>query len=42
MTPRPADQQHIQQYLSTGSGIEVATRELLTLSVLISLGGCEQ
>ncbi len=45
----PADQQHIQRYLSancfgdnyTRSGIDVPTRELLTFSMLVALGGCE-
>jgi len=45
----PADQMHIQRFLSancfgdhyTRSGIDVPTRELLTLSMLVSLGGCE-
>jgi 4-carboxymuconolactone decarboxylase len=45
----PADQMHIQRFLSancfgdhyTRTGIDVATRELLTLSMLVSLGGCE-
>ncbi|HTX79188.1 MAG TPA: carboxymuconolactone decarboxylase family protein [Longilinea sp.] len=45
----PADQIHIQKYLSancfgdylTRTGIEVQTRELLTFSMLLSLGGCE-
>ncbi len=45
----PADQQHIQRYLSancfgdhlTRSGIDVPTRELLTFSMLVSLGGCD-
>jgi 4-carboxymuconolactone decarboxylase len=45
----PADQQHIQRYLSancfgdhlTRAGIDVPTRELLTFSMLVSLGGCE-
>ena len=45
----PADQQHIQRYLSancfgdhlTRTGIDVPTRELLTFSMLVSLGGCE-
>jgi 4-carboxymuconolactone decarboxylase len=44
-----ADQMHIQHFLSahcfgdhyTRTGIDVATRELLTLSILVSLGGCE-
>jgi 4-carboxymuconolactone decarboxylase len=45
----PADQQHIQRYLSancfgdylTRSGIDVPTRELLTFSMLVALGGCD-
>jgi 4-carboxymuconolactone decarboxylase len=45
----PADQEHIQHYLSancfgdhlTRTGIDVPTRELLTFSMLVSLGGCE-
>jgi 4-carboxymuconolactone decarboxylase len=45
----PDDQQHIQRYLSancfgdhlTRTGIDVPTRELLTFSILVSLGGCE-
>jgi 4-carboxymuconolactone decarboxylase len=45
----PADQMHIQRYLSahcfgdhyTRTGIDVPTRELLTFSMLVSLGGCE-
>ena len=45
----PTDQQHIQRYLSancfgdhlTRTGIDVPTRELLTLSMLVALGGCE-
>jgi 4-carboxymuconolactone decarboxylase len=45
----PADQMHIQHFLSancfgdhyTRTGIDVPTRELLTLSLLVSLGGCE-
>jgi 4-carboxymuconolactone decarboxylase len=44
----PADEQHIQRYLSancfgdhlTRSGIDVPTRELLTFSMLVTLGGC--
>jgi 4-carboxymuconolactone decarboxylase len=44
-----ADQLHIQSYLAancfgdtyTRTGIDVPTRELLTLSMLVSLGGCE-
>jgi 4-carboxymuconolactone decarboxylase len=45
----PADQAHIQRLLSancfgdnlTRSGIDVPTRELLTLSFLVALGGCD-
>jgi 4-carboxymuconolactone decarboxylase len=45
----PADQMHIQHFLSancfgdhyTRTGIDVPARELLTLSMLVSLGGCE-
>jgi 4-carboxymuconolactone decarboxylase len=45
----PADEQHIQRYLSancfgdhyTRTGIDVPTRELLTFSMLVTLGGCE-
>ena len=45
----PDDQKHIQQSLSancfgdhlTRSGIDVPTRELLTFSMLVSLGGCD-
>ena len=45
----PADQQHIQRYLSancfgdhlTRTGIDVPTRELLTFSMLVSFGGCD-
>jgi 4-carboxymuconolactone decarboxylase len=45
----PADQMHIQRFLSancfgdhsTRTGIDMLTRELLTLSMLVSLGGCE-
>lgn len=45
----PDDQLHIQRYLSahcfgdhyTRTGIDVPTRELLTFSMLVSLGGCE-
>jgi 4-carboxymuconolactone decarboxylase len=45
----PADQMHIQRFLSancfgdhyTRTGIGLPTRELLTLSMLVSLGGCE-
>ncbi len=45
----PANQIHIQKYISancfgvylTRGGIDVKTRELLTFSMLLSLGGCE-
>ena len=45
----PADQKHIQHFLAancfgdyyTRSGIDVQTRELLTLSMLAALGGCD-
>jgi len=45
----PANQIHIQKYLSANcfgdyvirNGVDVKTRELLTLSMLLSLGGCE-
>jgi 4-carboxymuconolactone decarboxylase len=45
----PADEQHIQRYLSancfgdylTRSGIDLPTRELLTFSMLVALGGCD-
>jgi 4-carboxymuconolactone decarboxylase len=45
----PGDQLHIQHYLSancfgdhyTRTGIDVPTRELLTFSMLASLGGCD-
>jgi 4-carboxymuconolactone decarboxylase len=45
----PDDQKHIQRFLSancfgdhlTRSGIDVPTRELLTFSMLVSLGGCD-
>lgn len=45
----PADQLHIQKALSgncfgdyqTRTGLDVRTRELLTFSMLVSLGGCE-
>lgn len=45
----PEDLSHIQRYLSahcfgghyTRTGIDIATRELLTLSMLAALGGCE-
>jgi 4-carboxymuconolactone decarboxylase len=45
----PANQIHIQEYLSancfgdyiTRNGLDIKTRELLTFSMLLSLGGCE-
>ena len=45
----PADELHIQRYLSancfgdnyTRTGIDAPTRELLTFSMLVSLGGCD-
>jgi 4-carboxymuconolactone decarboxylase len=45
----PVDQKHIQRYLSancfgdhlTRGGVDVPTRELLTFSMLVALGGCE-
>jgi len=45
----PKDQLHIQHFLSancfgdnyTRTGIDLATRELLTFSMLVALGGCE-
>lgn len=45
----PANQLHIQKYLSancfgdtlTRTGLDVRTRELLTFSMLLSMGGCE-
>jgi 4-carboxymuconolactone decarboxylase len=45
----PADEQHIQRFLSancfgdhlTRTGIDIPTRELLTFSMLVALGGCE-
>lgn len=45
----PANQLHIQKYLSancfgdyyTRSGLDLKTRELLTFSMILSLGGCE-
>ena len=48
-TDAPANQVHIERYLSancfgdylTRTGIKVKTRELLTFSMLLSLGGCE-
>ncbi len=46
----PPDEQHIQRFLSancfgdylTRTGIDIPTRELLTLSMLVALGGCDQ
>ena len=45
----PKDQLHIQRFLSdncfgdnyTRTGLDIATRELLTFSMLVALGGCE-
>jgi 4-carboxymuconolactone decarboxylase len=45
----PANQIHIQKYLSANcfgdyvirNGLDIKTRELLTFSMLLSLGGCE-
>jgi 4-carboxymuconolactone decarboxylase len=45
----PTNQLHIQKYLSancfgdylTRKGLDVRTRELLTFSMILSLGGCE-
>ncbi len=45
----PTDQQHIQRFLSancfgdhlTRAGIDIPTRELITLSILVALGGCD-
>ncbi len=45
----PRDQMHIQRFLSancfgdnyTRNGIDIPTRELLTLSILVALGGCD-
>jgi 4-carboxymuconolactone decarboxylase len=45
----PDDLQHIQRYLSancfgdhyTRTGVDAPTRELLTFSMLVALGGCE-
>lgn len=45
----PADEQHIQRYLSVNcfgdhvgrSGLDARTRELLTFAMLVSLGGCD-
>ncbi len=46
----PANQIHIQKYLSancfgdfyTRKGLDLKIRELLTFSIILSLGGCEQ
>jgi 4-carboxymuconolactone decarboxylase len=48
-TTAPADQQHVQRLLSsncfgdhlTRTGLDLPTRELLTFSMLVALGGCE-
>ncbi len=48
-TSAPTDQQHIQRFLSancfgdylTRAGIDIPTRELITLSMLVALGGCD-
>ena len=45
----PPDEMHIQRYLSancfgdhyTRTGLDIPTRELLTFSLLVSLGGCD-
>ena len=45
----PADEMHIQRWLSancfgdhyTRTGLDIPTRELLTFSMLVSLGGCD-
>lgn len=45
----PKDQMHIQHFLSancfgdnyTRTGLDIRTRELLTLSMLVALGGCD-
>jgi 4-carboxymuconolactone decarboxylase len=45
----PADEQHIQRYLSgncfgdhvSRAGLDLRTRELLTFAMLVSLGGCD-
>ena len=45
----PTDQQHIQRLLSancfgdhlTRAGIDIPTRELITFSMLVALGGCD-
>jgi len=49
LTSTPADQRHIDRFLAANcfgdhvsrGGIDLPTRELLTFSMLISLGGCE-
>ena len=49
MKSAPPDQMHIQNYLAdncfgdylTRNGLDIKTRELLTFSMLLSLGGCE-
>jgi 4-carboxymuconolactone decarboxylase len=46
----PQDQKHIQTYLTDNcfgdyyarKGLEIKTRELLTFSMILSLGGCER
>ncbi len=48
-TEAPANQIHIQKYLSANcfgdyvirNGVDIKTRELLTVAMLLSLGGCE-
>jgi len=45
----PHDEMHIQRFLSANcfgdnyarTGIDIPTRELLTLSILVALGGCD-
>ncbi|MCX5042682.1 carboxymuconolactone decarboxylase family protein [Aldersonia sp. NBC_00410] len=45
----PVDELHLQKYLSANcfgdhvsrAGLDIATRELLTFSMLVALGGCE-
>lgn len=49
LSSAPEDQKHIHRFLAANcfgdhvsrSGIDLATRELLTFSMLVSLGGCE-
>ena len=49
LTSAPRDEQHIYRFLAANcfgdhvsrSGIDLSTRELLTFSMLISLGGCD-